>query len=122
LADSSIDLSLTAPAIRELPVRGRAACQGFVEAVTYVPATQAPSFSAVVTDVDPYDRPQQVKQTSQRHAPAGRDRLRLVWMGRRQVPGIVAGTRLRFEGMVADRDGVATIFNPRYEIIAQQEL
>ena len=39
----------------------------------------------------------------------------------RRVPGISAGTQLRFEGMVAVRDGLPTIYNPRYEIIGKQE-
>lgn len=46
--------------------------------------------------------------------------LRLVWQGRRGVPGVTAGTRLRCVGVVSFRDGRPTIFNPRYELIAKQ--
>lgn len=49
------------------------------------------------------------------------NRVRLVWLGQRTVPGIEAGTELRFEGMVARREGMPTVFNPRYEIIGKAE-
>ena len=55
-------------------------------------------------------------------APAARPkRLRVIWLGRRRIPGIDAGTELRLEGMVTVRDGLPTIFNPRYEILSRQE-
>lgn len=98
-------------AIHDLPARGRASCAGVVEAVTILPASVAPSYSAILTDSE-----------SPRSDPTGPNhQLRLVWIGRRRVPGIVAGTRLRVEGMVSQRDGLPTIFNPRYEIIGTQE-
>lgn len=43
-------------------------------------------------------------------------RLRLVWLGQRQVPGIQAGGYLRVSGMLSTRE-TPTIYNPRYEII-----
>ncbi|GAB4085908.1 OB-fold nucleic acid binding domain-containing protein [Myceligenerans cantabricum] len=42
--------------------------------------------------------------------------LDLVWLGRRSIPGIEPGRRLRVEGMVSDVHGHRTIFNPRYEL------
>ncbi len=97
--------------IGELPVRGRAVCAGVIDAVTVLPASQAPAYTVIVTDRESYlgtgDEPNH--------------RLRLVWIGRRRVPGIVAGTRLRVEGMVSLRDGLPTMYNPRYEIIGIQE-
>ncbi|GAA1050737.1 hypothetical protein [Arthrobacter russicus] len=109
-------------AISQLPERGRALCRGYIESITIAPANRAPEFSAVVTDVDKY-------APRQRREPAGADaerkpqgsRVRLVWLGQRTVPGIEAGTELRFEGMVARRDGMPTVFNPRYEIIGKPE-
>lgn len=96
--------------IRELPSRGRVACQGFIESVTYQPAGESASFSAMVTDtVEEWVR-------SPVH-----NRLRVVWLGRRRVPGIEAGAQLRLEGMVTIRDGLHTMFNPRYEILSRQE-
>lgn len=97
--------------IDDLPARGRAVCAGVIDAVTILPETAAPSYAVVLTD-----------RESPRLATDGRShRLRLVWLGRRRVPGIVAGTRLRVEGMVSQREGLPTMYNPRYEIIGTQE-
>ncbi|GAB3524916.1 hypothetical protein GCM10027402_21080 [Arthrobacter monumenti] len=57
---------------------------------------------------------------SSRRKPSGR-RIRLIWIGQRQIAGIAAGTDLEFEGMVSLVDGTPTIYNPRYEIICRQE-
>ncbi|WP_427017233.1 hypothetical protein ACQCSX_00765 [Pseudarthrobacter sp. P1] len=104
-----------ATAICDLPVRGRAVCGGFIDSVTILPAAEAPQFSAIVTDRDEY------AEAGQRPEPGLNHRVRLIWLGRRRVPGIAVGTRVRFEGMVSVRDGLPTIFNPRYEIIGKQE-
>jgi hypothetical protein len=83
--------------------------------VTYVPAGQTAEFSAVVSDTDA------------RHPAAGAlavgrpARLRVVWLGRRRVPGIDAGTEVRLEGMVNTVQGLPTMYNPRYEILSRQE-
>ncbi|AIX99842.1 hypothetical protein ART_0244 [Arthrobacter sp. PAMC 25486] len=101
-----------ATAISELPVRGRAVCTGVISAVTILPESAAPSYLVILTD-----------RESERLASDGLNhRLRLVWIGRRRVPGVVAGTRLRVEGMVSLRDGLPTMYNPRYEIIGIQEI
>lgn len=47
--------------------------------------------------------------------PAG-SRLKLIWLGQREVPGILAGGYLRVSGMLATGDP-ALIYNPRYEIV-----
>ena len=86
-------------------------CSGVIDAVTILPASQAPAYTVIVTDRESY------RGTTD----APDHRLRLVWIGRRRVPGIVAGTRLRVEGMVSLRDGLPTMYNPRYEIIGTQE-
>ncbi len=98
-------------AMADLPARGRASCAGVVEAVTILPETVAPQYSAILTDREGH------------HAVEGdaNHQLRLVWIGRRRVPGIAAGTRLRVEGMVSQRNGLPTMYNPRYEIIGTQE-
>ena len=98
---------MTLGALAELPERGRVVLSGYVDAITIQPGTSAPAFTAIVSD-DPA-------------APGGRRRpaaqVRLIWLGQRRVPGIFAGSRLRCEGMVALVDGIATIHNPRYEIL-----
>lgn len=89
--------------ISGLPERGRVLCQGLIESVTYVPSSQVAAFTATVTDHD------------------ARGRLRVIWLGRRRVPGIDAGTEVRLQGMLTVREGVPTMFNPRYEILSRQE-
>lgn len=96
--------------LAELPVRGRIVHRGYVESMTILPPQQAPAF--IVTIVD-------------RPAPPGGRRstvphLHLVFVGQRRVPGVLAGSRLHYEGMVATIDSVPTIFNPRYEILPER--
>lgn len=94
--------------ISGLPERGRVLCHGFIEAVTYAPPTQVASFRAIVSDHDTLPAEQ-------------RGRLRVIWLGRRRIPGIDAGTELKIEGMLTVKDGMPTMFNPRYEILSRQE-
>ncbi len=111
----------TGTAICALPARGRARCSGFVDSVTILPLDFPPEFSAIITDVDKYSQP--AGGTGRKKVPAKQNnRLRVVWLGRRRVAGIAPGTALRFEGMVSLRDGLPTMFNPRYEIIGKQEI
>ncbi|WP_237189196.1 asparaginase [Rothia nasimurium] len=44
-------------------------------------------------------------------------RLKLYWLGQRQVPGIEAGGYLRVSGMLSTRENTPVIYNPRYEIV-----
>jgi hypothetical protein len=105
--DGSDDVPLS-----RLPVKGRIVCRGRIESVTYVPADQTASFSAIVSDADPREP----------GAAAGpRGRLRVVWLGRRRVSGIEAGTEVRLKGMLSRVEGLPTMFNPRYEILSRQE-
>ena len=147
MADAPGRKATAASSVRDLPDRGRVLCHGFIESVTYMPANQVASFVAIVIDHDaPPPAPrflaagakggpvaanslpaaavstERVRPGAQRQRPAGpKERLRVVWLGRRRIPGIDAGTELRLEGMVTIRDGLPTIFNPRYEILSRQE-
>jgi hypothetical protein len=147
LADAPGRKATAASSVRDLPDRGRVLCHGFIESVTYMPANQVASFVAIVIDHDaPPPAPrflaagakggpvaasslpaaavstERVRPGAQRQRPAGpKERLRVVWLGRRRIPGIDSGTELRLEGMVTIRDGLPTIFNPRYEILSRQE-
>ena len=97
----------------QLPDRGRIMCQGHIESVTFVPADRTAEFSAIVSEDD-----------AARPAGPGQGRpprLRVVWLGRRRVPGIEAGAEIRVEGMLARGKDIPTIFNPRYEILSRQE-
>lgn len=41
----------------------------------------------------------------------------LVWMGRRQIPGIEAGRSVRITGRISCHDGRRVMYNPRYELL-----
>lgn len=97
--------------LKQLPLRGRVQAKGFVENIRILPRGQAPVFAAGVVDAP--------APPGGRRSPV--TRIQLVWNGQRRVPGIEAGTRLRFEGMIAQVDGVPTIYNPRYEILPDTE-
>jgi len=47
----------------------------------------------------------------------GSGRLTLVWLGRRAVPGITLGRRLRARGRLASDRGRAVVFNPDYTLL-----
>ncbi|MCU1531384.1 MAG: hypothetical protein JWO49_955 [Arthrobacter sp.] len=144
LADAARPEPAAPVPIRELPDRGHVLCHGFIESVTYAPASQVASFLAIVVDRDllpPEARragagarggpgsgpaaavPSSGAQAGERRGRTSgpQDRLRVVWLGRRRIPGIEAGTELRLEGMVTVREGLPTMFNPRYEILSRQE-
>lgn len=101
-----------AVSVRELPERGRVLCRGFVESVTYAPAGDVAAFTAILTD---HDAPPKARRAG------AVDRLCVIWLGRRRVPGVNAGLELRLEGMVTVRNGLPTMFNPRYELLSRQE-
>lgn len=88
-------------------------CRGHIESVTYMPVDQSPAFTAIVSDSD--------TRRSGKRSPESGGRLRVVWLGRRSVPGIAAGTEVRLEGMLSPSHGLPTMFNPRYEILSRQE-
>ena len=137
MADAPRQDPASSVSVRGLPVRGRVLCHGYIESVTYPPASQVAAFTAVVVDHDAPPARTRVagtvpagSESPAAAAPAGTprqrpsvptDRLRVVWLGRRRIPGIDAGTELRLQGMVTVRDGLPTMFNPRYEILSRQE-
>lgn len=47
--------------------------------------------------------------------------VKIVWIGRREIPGIVPGARLRVFGMVAVHDGEAVLYNPRYDLLSSAQ-
>ena len=92
----------------DLPERGYVAGEGVIRSVTFVSPSEAPSFSAVIESADA-------------PRPGRGPSIRLIWLGRRRIPGIGAGTLLRFAGMLSERHGEPTIYNPRYEILAKED-
>lgn len=47
----------------------------------------------------------------------GTGQVTLVWMGRRSIPGIQAGTTMLVEGRLSRHGHQAVIYNPRYELL-----
>ncbi|MGO4121952.1 hypothetical protein [Arthrobacter sp. YAF16] len=133
MVDAAGKKAAAAVPVRGLPERGRVLCRGFIESVTYAPASEVAAFTAIVTDHDappakarPAASAVQAAQAGQpgvrrKRPAAAADRLRVIWLGRRRIPGVKAGLELRLEGMVTVRDGLPTMFNPRYEILSRLE-
>jgi RecJ-like exonuclease len=76
----------------------RVSITGRLRTVVYTPRTNLPTLEA-----DLYD---------------GSDVVTLVWLGRRQIPGIEPGRQLTVRGRVAVRDARKVIYNPYYELEA----
>jgi hypothetical protein len=84
--------------VSELPDRQAACVCGTVRSVTLRPRAGVPALVAELYD--------------------GSGMLTVVWLGRRSIPGIEAGRRLRVRGRVAQREGRPVVFNPEYELLA----
>ena len=48
----------------------------------------------------------------------GSGTITLIWMGRREIPGVTAGRELIVTGRVSCVDGRRRLFNPYYELVA----
>ena len=83
--------------ICDLPNRERVDVCGVVRSVTLRPRADVP---ALVVEIYDGSRP-----------------LHLVWLGRREIAGIVPGVQLRAQGRVSFYRGIPTMFNPFYEIV-----
>ena len=46
------------------------------------------------------------------------DALDIIFMGRRQIPGIVPGREVIVEGRLTSDEGRRTMYNPRYELLS----
>ena len=101
--DEATDLRAHLGALRTTPIgavtdRARVEVGGVVQSLTHPPRTGGP----LQLVVGLYD---------------GSGTVEIVWLGRRSIPGIRPGVRLRVRGRVARRGGVPTIFNPSYDIL-----
>lgn len=117
-----------APKSPTLADRSRRTFRGVIDSITVAPSVAPPSFTAIVLGY-----PATAETLKEAGPPAGTavdavwrknsgaQRIRLIWIGQRQIAGIAAGTALKFEGMTSVIDGMQTIYNPRYEIISRQE-
>lgn len=77
--------------------RERATLRGFVTALTMEPRGETPWLEATFSD--------------------GSEAITLIWMGRREIPGVVAGREMTVEGRVLLVDGERRMYNPRYNLI-----
>jgi hypothetical protein len=83
--------------VKELPDRRSAVICGTLRTVTLRPRANVPALVGELYD--------------------GSGILTVVWLGRRQIPGIEPGRRLRVTGRVARREGKPVVFNPSYELL-----
>ena len=89
-------LELGATPIALLPLRERAVVMGTLRTVTLRPRAGVPALVAELYD--------------------GSGAISLVWLGRRQIPGIEPGRQLVGTGRVTIDGEQRVIFNPRYEL------
>lgn len=87
--------------VAEVPHRRRAAVAGVLRSVTLRPRQTVPALEAELFD--------------------GTGALRLVWLGRREIPGVHPGRRLRVSGTVSREGTTAVLYNPRYELLPDDE-
>lgn len=48
----------------------------------------------------------------------GSGAVTVVWLGRRQIPGIDPGRTIKVSGRISCHDGRRLLYNPRYELLA----
>ena len=83
--------------IAEAPDRQMVLLRGSLRTVTLRPRGGVPALEAELDD--------------------GSEVLTIVWLGRRQIAGIVPGRSLQVQGRIGRHDGARIIYNPRYELI-----
>lgn len=86
-----------ADAIADCVDRTRVTLRGTIEVLTVRPREDTPWLEAELSD--------------------GTGRVRLVWMGRHEIPGIEAGRELIVRGRISVADGVRRLYNPAYELL-----
>ena len=84
--------------IAYVPLRKRVKLAGVVKRITVRPVEGFESLEALITD--------------------GTGEVAVVWMGRRQIPGLTLGTRVVVEGVVGEQRGVRKMVNPSFEFAA----
>ncbi|AOZ72675.1 hypothetical protein BK816_04705 [Boudabousia tangfeifanii] len=87
--------------MREAKNRTPVKVAGVIQSVTFNSKEQSYGLSAVLTD----------KTAS----------VQLLWMGRKEIPGVIPGAKLVAQGMLANVNGLATIVNPKYTLLPIEE-
>lgn len=83
--------------IAQVGVRQEVQLEGVLASVTFPAVTKNPSLLATIEDETGW--------------------LSLQWMGRREIPGMEPGARLRVWGRTTATRWGLTIINPRYELL-----
>jgi RecG-like helicase len=83
--------------IRSCEDRQRVQLTGTVSCVTINPRGGQPALEVELTD--------------------GSGTVTLLWLGRREIPGIDAGRSLKVSGRISCHDGRRLLYNPRYELL-----
>ena len=84
--------------IAHAPDREKVRLRGTLRTVTLRPRGGVPALEAELFD--------------------GSGAITLVWLGRRQIAGIVPGRSIQVEGRIGVHDNTRVLYNPRYELIA----
>src|SRR6478735_5745140 len=84
--------------IEDAPDRERVRLRGTLRTVTLRPRGGVPALEAELSD--------------------GTGVLTVVWLGRRQITGIVPGRSMAVEGRIGVHDGDRILYNPRYELLS----
>jgi amino acid transporter len=87
-------------AVREVRWRNRATLEGRIRSVYVGPVSGSPALEAELYD-----------ETGG---------ITLVFLGRRSIPGIGPGTKMRVEGMVGETDGYLAMINPSYRLLPRE--
>ena len=83
--------------IAEVRDRQRATLRGRISVLTLRPRSGTPWLEAEFSD--------------------GSGTITLIWMGRREIPGMIAGRELKVTGRVSFVDGRRRMYNPFYELL-----
>jgi amino acid transporter len=83
--------------IADVRFRQRVTVEGRVRSLRVQPLAAAPSIECVLVD--------------------GTGALSAVFFGRRSIPGVATGTRMRVEGMAGESRGRLALLNPTYELL-----
>lgn len=83
--------------IGEAPDRERVRLRGTLRSVTLRPRGGVPALEAELYD--------------------GTGSITVIWLGRRQITGVVPGRSMEIQGRIGRHDGHRMMYNPRYELI-----
>jgi RecG-like helicase len=87
-------------AARDVRWRNRATLEGRIRSVYVGPVSGSPALEAELYD-----------ETGG---------ITLIFLGRRSIPGVEPGAKMRVEGMVGETEGYLAMFNPSYRLLPRE--